>query len=216
MPRIEPQKREEMTDPVALMIYERKFGSLDASADGGTATGAPGNYELVFAKVPAVLEHMVRGFGLWRNKDMRLAPLLRELALTRVGWAAGSQFLFSQHCKVLRGVGGTEEQVSGITSWQVCNAYSPVHRAVLGYTDCLVYDHGRVSDGLFAELRRHLSDEEIIELTYIAASYVMQAGMIRALRLEFDDRDDLVVEVPAPDGFDFAATADQPLIIPDR
>jgi hypothetical protein len=44
----------------------------------------------------------------------------------------------------------------------------------------------------------------------------MQAGMIRALRLEFDDRDDLVVEVPAPDGFDFAATADQPLIIPDR
>jgi hypothetical protein len=30
----------------------------------------------------------------------------------------------------------------------------------------------------------------------------MHAVMARALRLEFDDRDDPIVEVPAPDGFD--------------
>ena len=39
----------------------------------------------------------------------------------------------------------------------------PAERAVLAYTDALVYDGGRVADGVFAELKKHLSDEEILE-----------------------------------------------------
>ena len=50
-------------------------------------------------------------------------------------------------------------------------------------------------DSLFAELKSHLSDEEILELTYITAMYEMHAIITRALRLEFDDRDDPIVEV---------------------
>ena len=48
------------------------------------------------------------------------------------------------------------------------------------------------------------SDEEILELTYVTATYMMHAVMSRALRLEYDDVDDPVTEVPAPEG----ATAD--------
>jgi len=49
-------------------------------------------------------------------------------------------------------------------------------------------------------LREHLSDEEILELTYITAMYEMHATISRALRLEYDDRDDPIVEVAAPAG----------------
>ena len=38
---------------------------------------------------------------------------------------------------------------------------------MLAYTDALVYDGGRVADDVFAALQPHLSDEEILELTYI-------------------------------------------------
>jgi alkylhydroperoxidase family enzyme len=55
-----------------------------------------------------------------------------------------------------------------------------------------------VPDARFAELRRLLSDVEILELTFIACTYEMSATMSRALRLEFDDRPDPVVEVAAP------------------
>ena len=48
---------------------------------------------------------------------------------------------------------------------------------------------------------RHLSDEEILELTYITAMYDMHAVMSRALRLEYDDRDEPIVEIAAPEGF---------------
>jgi hypothetical protein len=70
---------------------------------------------------------------------------------------------------------------------------------VLAYTDALVLGGGRVSDAIFEALRASLSDEEILELTYITCTYDLHATMSRALRLEYDDVDERVVEIPAPD-----------------
>ena len=71
---------------------------------------------------------------------------------------------------------------------------------MLAYTDALVLDGGRVADALFDELRRHLSDEAVLELTYITTMYEMHAVISRALRLEYDDRDEPIVELAAPEG----------------
>ncbi|MDQ1395587.1 MAG: hypothetical protein QOG64_846 [Acidimicrobiaceae bacterium] len=71
---------------------------------------------------------------------------------------------------------------------------------MLAYTDALVLNGGRVHDDVFAALQRSLSDEQILELTYITCMYEMHATISRALRLEFDDRDDPIVEVAAPEG----------------
>ena len=93
-----------------------------------------------------------------------------------------------------------EEKITSIPAWPSASCYNPAERAVLAYTDCLVYDHGRVPDELFAELQRHLDDEAILELTYITTLYFQHAVMSRALRTEFDDRDEPIVEVPGPPG----------------
>ena len=71
---------------------------------------------------------------------------------------------------------------------------------MLAYTDALVLEHGRVPNGVFSVLKEHLSDEEILELTYITATYAMHATMSRALKLEYDEVDERIVEVPAPKG----------------
>ena len=55
-----------------------------------------------------------------------------------------------------------------------------------------------VHSTVFDALRAGLSDEEILELTYIVSMYVMQSVMSKALRTEYDDRDDPIVEIPAP------------------
>ena len=60
---------------------------------------------------------------------------------------------------------------------------------------------------MFDELHRHLTDEEILEFTYITGLYFMHAVMTKALRLEWDDRDDPIVELPSPDDFDPVAFA---------
>ena len=84
----------------------------------------------------------------------------------------------------------------------MADCFTPAERAVLAYTDDLVLAGGRVADATFDALREHLSDEEILELTYITTMYEMHATICRALRLEFDYRDDPIVEVAAPEGFD--------------
>jgi len=72
---------------------------------------------------------------------------------------------------------------------------------VLAYVDCLALSAGRTPDPVFDALRAFLSEEEILELTYIVCLYDMHAVMSRALRTEWDDRDDPIVEIDAPEGF---------------
>ena len=97
-------------------------------------------------------------------------------------------------------MGIDEEKIEAIPHWQTATCFSAIERAVLAYTDALVYDGGRVAEGVFDALRAELSDEEILEFTYITTMYDMHAVMSRALRTEFDDRDEPIVEIDGPDG----------------
>lgn len=201
MPRLRQVPRSEAKATVVQKTYDLLFGDRDPVAQPGTTTGTSGDWWTVFALVPDVLEHANRGFALYRNPDRKLDPVLRELAQTRVGWDKASQFVFSQHCKSLRGLGVSEEKIAAVPHWQVADCFDAKERAVLAYADCLALQAGRTPEPVFAALKAFLSDEEILELTYITCLYDMHAVMSRALRTEFDDRDDPIVEVAAPKDF---------------
>ena len=198
MPRLLQVPRDVATPEVAA-LYTQLFGDRDPMSQPGTATGTPGNWWTVFALVPAILDHAQAGFALFSAKDRALAPRQRELAILRAGFAAGSQFVFSQHAKAARRAGVAEEQVRDIAAWSTSAAFDDAERAILAYVDALVLERGRVQDAAFARLREHLRDEAILELTYVTATYAMHATISRALRLEYDDVSERVVEVPVPD-----------------
>ena len=197
MPRLRQISRDDV-HPGGKRLYKMLFGERDPVKSPGTATGTPGNWWTVFALVPDCFDHAVAGFGLYRSPNRKLDPKLRELGQIRAGYGRQSQFVYSQHCKACRSVGVSDEQVAAIPHWQVATCFSPAERAVLAYTDALVLEGGRVSDGVFEALRKELSEEEILELTYVTCMYEMHATMSRALRLEYDDVAERVVEVPAP------------------
>ena len=201
MPRLRQVPRAEATSEVVTKTYDLLFGDRDPVAEPGTSTGTPGDWWTVFALVPDILEHANRGFALYRNPKRKLDPVLRELAQTRVGWAKASQFVYSQHCKSLRGLGVDEAKIAAIPHWQVADSFDGNERAVLAYADCLALQAGRTPEPVFAALKAFLCDEEILELTYIACLYDMHAVMTKALRLEWDDREEPIVEVAAPEDF---------------
>jgi alkylhydroperoxidase family enzyme len=211
MPRLRQVPRADV-HPFGEIIYGMLFGDRDPVAEPGTETGSPGDWWTTFALVPDAFDHACASFQFYRSEKRLLDPKLRELGQIRAGWACGSRFVFSQHCKAARDCGFTDEQVDAIPAWQVATCFSPVERAVLAYTDAMAYDHGRVPDDVFALLQEHLSDEEILELTYITGLYIMWAITTRAMRLEFDDVDEHVVEVADPSGkkagFDVMAMTD--------
>jgi len=202
MPRLREVPRGEADEKVALPLYQMLFGDRDPVAEPGTDSGTPGNWWTVFANSPDTLKHAAQGFAYYRSDNRKLDPISRELGQVWAGWATGSQFVFSQHCKSLRGLGYPDEKIAALPHWQSANCFSERERLVLAYADRLVVDGGRVPDALFDQLKAEFSDEEILELTYITCMYHMHAIMSRALKTEFDDRDEPIVEVDSPDGFD--------------
>ncbi len=199
MPRLRQVPRNE-AGSLATRMYDLLFPGRDPVSEPGTSTGTPGNWWTVFALVPDCLEHAVNGFRFYRDPARKLDPQLRELGQTRAGFARGSRFVYSQHCKSCRSVGLPEEKIQAIAHWQVSDLFSPLECAVLAYTDALVLEGGRVQDAIFTALKRELSDEAILELTYTTALYEMHATMSRALRLEYDDIDERITELAAPAG----------------
>lgn len=199
MPRLKQAGRGEGS-ALADQIFPLLFGERDPMKEPGTETGTPGNWWTVFNIVPDAFDHTTAGFQFYRSPNRKIDPKLRELGQIRAGYSVGSQFVFSQHCKACRDVGLTEQQIESIPHWQTADCFNKLERAVLAYTDALVLEHGRVPEGIFVVLKENLSDEEILELTYITCTYMMHAVMSRALRLEYDDVDDRVVEIAAPEG----------------
>ena len=197
MPRLRQVPRDEAT-PEIQQTYERLFPGRDPVAQPGTATGTPGNWWTVFALVPDVFAHAQAGFALLSSRKRMMTPYQRELGLTRAGFAGGSQFVFSQHSKAARAAGIPDAKVAAIPAWASSGLFDGHERAVLAYTDELVLADGRVQDATFARLKEHMTDEAILELTYAICTYKLHATMTRALRLEYDDVDERVVEVAAP------------------
>lgn len=182
--------------------YDALFGDRDPAQEPGTATGTPGNWWTVFALVPYIFEHATKHFGMFgmfADKSVsQLDGVIRELGIMRAGYTQGSQFVFSQHCKAARRFGISDEKIAAIPYWEVSPIFDEKERAVLAWTDALILQGGRASDELFEALHSHLSDEDILELTYHVMGYNLHAVCCKALRLEYDDVPERIREVPVP------------------
>ena len=201
MPRLRGVSKKD-TNEVVGKFYQGLFGDRDPVEEPGTATGTPGNWWTVFALVPYIFEHATNHFGMFgmfaEKSVSQLDPITRELGILRAGYTQGSQFVFSQHCKAARRFGLSDEKISAIPHWQVSPLFDEKERAILAWADALILQGGRSSYELFDALHSHLSDEDILELTYHVMGYNLHAVCCKALRLEYDDVPERIREVPIP------------------
>ena len=179
-------------------IYQEFFGERDPVAEPGTATGTPGDYWTTFALVPELMVQARDCLLGMLGPGRQLDPQLRELAILRTGIVGDSRFEYSQHMKVARTVNIPEAKLAAIKGWTTSGLFSPVERAVMAATDELL-SRNLVEDATFAELQRHLSDPQILELFYAIGLWRMHGLITRALHLEYDtDTTERMQEVPAP------------------
>lgn len=195
MPRLSEVSRDDAPEGIVTTMYDFIFGDRDPVTEPGLANGTSGNWWTVAANDPDFMEHCVGGFAYYQSPKRHLRPDLREIAQARVGWASGSRFVFSQHIKAGRDKGVSEEKLKAIPHWATAECFDATERAILAWVDVLVLQRGRAHEGSFEALREHLSELEILELTYISCLYDLHAVMSKALRLELDDVDDPITEL---------------------
>ncbi len=184
--------------PEIKELYKQFFGDRDPVKEPGTATGTPGDYWTTFALVPDLLLQARTTLGTLMAPGRKLDSKLRELAILRTGIVGDSRFEYSQHLKVARIVGVSDDKLDAIKSWALSDRFAPIERAVMQATDELV-GRNLVEDATFDELKRHLPDEQILELFYVIGLWRMHGMIVRALHLEYDtDTTARMTEIPAP------------------
>jgi alkylhydroperoxidase family enzyme len=184
--------------PEVKNIYKDFFGDRDPVASPGTATGTPGDYWTTFALVPDLLVQARNSLMALLQPKRGLEARFRELAILRTGIVGDSRFEYSQHLKVSRMVGISEDKLHAIKGWATSDKFDPAERALMAATDELV-GRNLVEDATFAELKRHFNDAQILELFYVVGLWRMHGMIVRALHLEYDtDTTARMSEVPAP------------------
>ena len=60
---------------------------------------------------------------------------------------------------------GGLEKVAEVLNWRDSKLFSPAERAALEYAERITYTDRQVDDALFAELKKHFTEAQIVELT---------------------------------------------------
>lgn len=87
---------------------------------------------------------------------------------------------------VSRKRGVAEDKLQAIARYAEHPGYTERERAALAYAEMLTISPNDITDEQFAELRRHFTDREIVELTVQAAFENFRARANRSLRIEDD------------------------------
>ena len=124
---------------------------------------------------------------------MKLDPRLRELAILQVGWLEKSEYEFTHHVKIGKEFGVTDDDIAGlmIETEGIQSKLEPLARAILKGAREMTRQL-EMSMETFAEIKRHLSNEEIVELVLTIAYY---CGVVRVLATMKIDNEPFYKEV---------------------
>ena len=111
---------------------------------------------------------------------------LREIVIIRLGHLTRSQYVLRQHVPSLALADGlTLEECDALADWRATPLFGARERAALAYADTMTLDI-EVPDAVFAEVKRHFDQRQIVELTVLIGTYNMNARVLQALELDLE------------------------------
>lgn len=119
--------------------------------------------------------------------DARLDQRLRELVIMRIGWVTRSNYEWTQHWRVARGLQVPEDDLVAVRDWLRSDRFGPVERAVLQATDETL-DTGTVSAHTWQSLNAHIADRQaILELVVAIGHWRMFSSLLRSLEIPLEE-----------------------------
>jgi AhpD family alkylhydroperoxidase len=106
-----------------------------------------------------------------------------ELVILRVAHNTGSEYEWSQHERMGRRAGLSEEEISRVRAGADAPGWSP-RRALLLRAADEMHERRQISTELWAELARHLDEVLLIELCMLIGHYEMLAMTLNTLEVE--------------------------------
>jgi AhpD family alkylhydroperoxidase len=96
---------------------------------------------------------------------------LRELVKLRASQLNGCAYCIDMHWKDARAGGETEQRLYGLDAWEESPYYTERERAALAWTEAVTrVADAHVPDAVYDHARSQFSEQEMVDLTYAAAT----------------------------------------------
>ena len=141
----------------------------------------PVSYE---QEIPDIFRAMI---GVHQAIDAHgLEPGLRHLVHLRASQINRCAFCVKMHIREAREDGETSERLDRVVVWDVVGDFSEKEQAALTYVEKLTRAPHEISDTDFAELKKHFSDPEIVDIHMLAGLANLTNRLTDPLGLELE------------------------------
>lgn len=115
----------------------------------------------------------------------RLDPRLRELAILQVGWLEKSEYEFTHHVRIGKEFGVTDDDIAALIAETdgKPSKLEPLARAILKGAREMARDLA-MSEASFAEIKRELSDEQMVDLVLTIAFYCAVVRVLATMQID--------------------------------
>lgn len=129
------------------------------------------------------------GFLAWGSyilsKKSDLPPREREIVILRTGFLCRSGYEWTQHVRIGKGVGLTDLEIEAIKAGASAANWTEADRALIRATDDLHSDFF-VSEATWAELTRHFTQKQCMDLVMTAGQYTQVSMMLNSFGVQLD------------------------------
>jgi 4-carboxymuconolactone decarboxylase len=116
-----------------------------------------------------------------------LDPVLREIAILRVGALSRARYEVFQHERIARSLGMSDALIAAIRSGPDDPAFDDLQRLVMRFTDDVVANV-RASDATFEPLRARLPLQQLQELTVTIGYYMTASRFLETFDIDIEAR----------------------------
>jgi len=125
----------------------------------------------------------------------KLDPILREIAIIRVGVLSRASYEVHQHERIGRDIGMSDALIRATHAGPDDAEFDPLQRLVMRYTDDVVLNV-RASDATFQPLAERMSMQEVQELTVTIGFYMMVCRYLETFGIDIEPAGTASVSMP--------------------
>lgn len=158
MARIEPLRREDLPE------HEDTFAAVEKSL------GVLPNSTLTMARWPELMNAFA-DLNAVVMRDGAVGGVLKQMVAAMVSSASGCAYCQAHSAHVAHRRGADEEKLAGLWEFESSSLFTEAERAALRVAHGAGCVPNAVTDEDMAELRRHFSDTQVIELVAVMANF---------------------------------------------
>jgi uncharacterized peroxidase-related enzyme len=141
----------------------------------------------LWGRSPKVLYGLQALYRAIDRKGSPLEPTLRSLIGVQISRINHCAFCVDIGTSLLKKRDVSPEKIGQLLAFETSPLFNDRERAALAFSECVTKSDRRVSDEVFQRLKRHFSDDEIIELTALIAYQNMTSRFNKALDVPTQD-----------------------------